>query len=248
MCIWLKGLAIHCIMRRLMVVIRCLWNMLVHEVMFIFEDNMLWCLLRLQAAALHARGRFYIKRLLLMMLLHILSLFVFPELQSVLYSLYVFGVCIWRNLNRGDRRTIAEVIWTIRHGSIHQMSWIVIMNLAVLFLWLLQSFVAIYICIIFMISIKVNGEASLIDIVIISVILIFAFWSYNLNIFGIICVKSELMNSLMTLIIILIGLFLHASYFKRTLVIVNLSNAVVMGIILFWRLSPVRLWMMMDIF
>ena len=97
-------------------------------------------------------------------------------------------------------------------------------------------------------SIKVNGEASLIDIVIIRVILIFAFWSYNLNIFGIICVKSELMNSLMTLIIILIGLFLHASYFKRTLVIVNLSNAVVMGIILFWRLSPVRLWMMMDIF
>jgi hypothetical protein len=81
-------------MRRLMVVIRGLWNMLVHEVMFIFEDNMLWCLLRLQAAALHARGRFYIKRLLLMMLLHILSLFVFPELQSVLYSLYVFGVCI----------------------------------------------------------------------------------------------------------------------------------------------------------
>lgn len=109
-CTSLKRLTIHCIVR-LEMIIRSLRNMLVHYVMLIIEDNMLRCLLRLQTATLHARsGWLYINWLLLMELMHVLSLFVFPELQSILDSLNVFRVCILRNLYGGNRRTIDQVV------------------------------------------------------------------------------------------------------------------------------------------
>ena len=85
--------------------------MLVHYVMLIIEDNMLRCLLRLQTATLHARSDWlYINWLLLIELMHVLSLFVFPKLQSVLDSLNVFRVCILRNLYGGNRRTVNKVV------------------------------------------------------------------------------------------------------------------------------------------
>ena len=147
-----------------------------------------------------------------MMLLHVLSLFVFPELQSILDTLNVFRVCILRNLYRGNRRTIAEVVWSIRHDSIYHMWLSIVMDMAVLLLCL-HSLIAFYIYIIFMNSIKVIRDASLINIVIIIVILIFAFWNHNLNVFDTIFVKSKLLRWLMSLKSILIGLYVGTSHF-----------------------------------
>jgi hypothetical protein len=62
-------------------------------------------------------------------------------------------------------------------------------------------------------SIKVNRDASLINIVIIIVILIFAFWNHNLNVFDTIFVKSKLFRWLMSLKSILIGLYVGTSHF-----------------------------------
>jgi len=85
--------------------------MLVHYEMFIIEDNMLRCLLRLQTATFHAgSGWLYINWLLLMELMHVLSIFIFPELQSVLDSFYVLRVCILRNFYVGNRRAINQVV------------------------------------------------------------------------------------------------------------------------------------------
>lgn len=146
------------------------------------------------------------------MLLHVLSLFVFPKLQSVLDTLNVLRVCILRNLYRGYRRTIAEVVWSIRHDSIYHMWLSIVMDMAVLLLCL-HLLIAFYIYIIFMNSIKVNRDASLINIVIIIVILIFAFWNHNLNVFDTIFVKSKLLRWLMSLKSILIGLYVGTSHF-----------------------------------
>jgi hypothetical protein len=93
-------------------------------------------------------------------------------------------------------------------------------------------------------SIKVNGDTSLINIVIIIVILIFAFWSHNLNVFGTIFLKPKL---LVTFKPILVGLFVPLSNFYNPLIGINGRNAIVMGLIKRLK-SSVRLWMVMDIF
>lgn len=122
------------------------------------------------------------------------------------------------------------------------------MDMAVLLLCL-HLLIAFYIYIIFMNSIKVNRDASLINIVIIIVILIFAFWNHNLNVFDTIFVKSKLLRWLMSLKSILIGLYVGTSHFQQSFIVVNWSNAIVMAMILFCRMSSsVRLWMMMNVF
>lgn len=129
-----------------------------------------------------------------MILLHVLGLFVFPELQSVLNTLNIFWVRILWNLNGSYRGTITNVIIrTIRHYPIYYMSLVIVMmDLTVLLLLCLQSLEAIYPCIFRMDSIKGHGNPSLIEILII--IVIFGFRGYNLNVVFIsIFVKPKLL-------------------------------------------------------